>query len=85
MASTLSIADTIAKTFENNFTRSSCFVFPGDDGSSEEPQQGVLVKESENLYTLWCTGRLGCDGLLVELKVNSCLGVLVYTGLRTCN
>ena len=42
----------------------------GDDGSSEEPQQGVLVKESESLYTLWCTGRAGCDGLLVEIKVS---------------
>ena len=47
------------------------FIFynSGDDGSSEEPQQGVLVKESESLYTLWCTGRAGCDGMLVEIKV----------------
>lgn len=42
----------------------------GDDGSSEEPQQGILVKETESLYSLWCTGRVGCDGMLVEIKVS---------------
>lgn len=47
----------------------SNFSVVGDDGSSEEPQQGILVKESESLYTLWCTGRVGCDGLLVEIKL----------------
>lgn len=41
----------------------------GDDGATEDPQQGILVKESESLYTLWCSGRAGCNGLLVELKV----------------
>ncbi|XP_031568494.1 coiled-coil domain-containing protein 47-like isoform X2 [Actinia tenebrosa] len=48
---------------ENNFH------IVGDDGSADEPQQGILVKESESLYTLWCTGRVGCNGLLVELKL----------------
>ncbi|KAM7448211.1 Coiled-coil domain-containing protein 47 [Porites harrisoni] len=47
----------------------SNFSIVGDDGSSDEPQQGVLVKESESLYTLWCTGRAGCDGMLVEIKL----------------
>ena len=28
------------------------------------------MKESESLYTLWCTGRVGCEGLLVEIKVS---------------
>ena len=36
------------------------------------------MKESESLYTLWCTGRVGCEGLLVEIKVSlnamACLG-----------
>ena len=49
----------------------------GDDGSSDEPQQGVLVKESESLYTLWCTGRVGCDGMLVEIKVHAVANILV--------
>ena len=43
--------------------------FSGDDGMSKEPQSGVLVKESESVYTLWCTGRQYCEGMLVELKV----------------
>lgn len=47
----------------------SSYLITGDDGSADEPQQGILVKESESLYTLWCTGRVGCNGLLVELKV----------------
>lgn len=58
-----------------------CVIFTewtGDDGSSEEPQQGVLVKESESLYTLWCTGRVGCDGLLVEIKVRPSMLILSY-------
>lgn len=46
------------------------FVIQGDDGAAEEPQQGILVKESESLYTLWCSGRAGCNGMLVELKVH---------------
>lgn len=54
-----------------------CTWLTGDDGSSDEPQQGVLVKESESLYTLWCTGRVGCDGMLVEIKVHAVANILV--------
>jgi len=45
------------------------FSIVGDDGMSKEPQSGVLVKESESVYTLWCTGRQCCEGMLVELKL----------------
>jgi len=27
------------------------------------------MKESESLYTLWCSGRTCCEGMLVELKM----------------
>ncbi|XP_032241135.1 PAT complex subunit CCDC47 isoform X2 [Nematostella vectensis] len=47
----------------------SNFHIVGDDGQAEEPQQGIMVKESESLYSLWCTGRTGCNGMLVELKL----------------
>eukprot|EP00794_Sanderia_malayensis_P003449 gene3449-3945_t len=47
----------------------SNFSIVGDDGMSKEPQSGVLVKESESVYTLWCTGRQYCEGMLVELKL----------------
>lgn len=45
------------------------FVLVGDDGRKDgEPFSG-FVKESESLYTLWCSGRTCCEGMLVELKV----------------
>ena len=66
-------------TFNPNKLILNCFCtwLTGDDGSSDEPQQGVLVKESESLYTLWCTGRVGCDGMLVEIKVHAVANILV--------
>jgi len=45
------------------------FSIVGDDGMSTDPQSGVLVKESESVYTLWCTGRQYCEGMLVELRL----------------
>lgn len=30
---------------------------------------GTLIKESENSYGLWCSGRTACDGLLIQLKL----------------
>ena len=41
----------------------------GDDGSSTEAQSGVLMKESENIFSLWCSGRVCCEGMLVTLKL----------------
>ncbi len=58
--------------------RNFCVV--GDDGNSVQlPGQinsetsvaeiGSLIKDSENNYGLWCTGRQLCDGMLVQLKL----------------
>lgn len=44
------------------------FVLIGDDGGENEGPVG-FVKESESLYTLWCSGRTCCEGMLVELKM----------------
>lgn len=44
------------------------FAVVGDDGKLENESQG-LMKESESLYTLWCSGRTCCEGMLVELKM----------------
>lgn len=33
-----------------------------------ENESGGLMKESDNIYTLWCSGRTCCEGMLVELK-----------------
>lgn len=43
------------------------FSLVGDDGKIELENPG-LMKESENIYTLWCSGRTCCEGMLVELK-----------------
>ena len=41
----------------------------GDDGVNKEVSSGVLMKESENVYALWCSGRTCVEGMLVELKL----------------
>lgn len=38
----------------------SNFSLVGDDGQ-QNPIQGVLYKESENVYNLWCSGRVDCE------------------------
>ncbi|XP_022917291.1 PAT complex subunit CCDC47 [Onthophagus taurus] len=48
---------------EDNF----CLV--GDDGVSENSDNINMLKESENIFTLWCSGRTCCEGMLVELKL----------------
>lgn len=44
------------------------FVLIGDDGGENEIPN-TFMKESESLYTLWCSGRTCCEGMLVELKM----------------
>jgi hypothetical protein len=41
----------------------------GDDGTTTDVQSGVLMKEAENVYALWCSGRMYCEGMLVTLKL----------------
>lgn len=45
------------------------FVLVGDDGRKEGEPSCAFIKESESLYTLWCSGRNCCEGMLVELKM----------------
>lgn len=47
----------------------------GDDGKIENENPGLL-KDSESVYTLWCSGRTCCEGMLVELK---------FLKVSTCN
>ncbi|XKL60437.1 hypothetical protein PGB90_007494 [Kerria lacca] len=44
------------------------FAFVGDDGKALTNSSNTVTKESEHLYTLWCSGRTCCEGMLVELK-----------------
>ena len=56
----------------NRLTRSKLLVsnIVGDDGTSTEVQStGGLMKDAENIYALWCTGRTYCEGMLVTLKL----------------
>lgn len=37
--------------------------------SNENANDNDLMKESESQYSLYCSGRVGCDSMLVELKL----------------
>lgn len=46
------------------------FAMIGDDSSKKDADSPAgFMKESESLYTLWCSGRTCCEGMLVELKM----------------
>jgi len=48
----------------------SNFALVGDDGNKNmDDIETQLQKESEHLFTLWCSGRQCCEGMLVELKL----------------
>ncbi|XP_030077431.1 PAT complex subunit CCDC47 [Microcaecilia unicolor] len=47
----------------------SNFALVGDDGTSKEPMStGKLNQENEHIYNLWCSGRVCCEGMLIQLK-----------------
>lgn len=48
------------------------FALVGDDvGKKETDVQStsLMLKESDSVFTLWCSGRVCCEGMLVELKL----------------
>ncbi len=45
----------------------SNFALVGDDGKKEIENAG-LIKETESVFTLWCSGRVCVEGMLVELR-----------------
>lgn len=45
------------------------FSLVGDDGTTQEPSGGHLIKETDFSYSVWCTGRAGCKGMLTQLKL----------------
>ncbi|XP_061412727.1 PAT complex subunit CCDC47 isoform X3 [Lethenteron reissneri] len=45
------------------------FCLVGDDGTAKEVMStGALNQENEHVYSLWCSGRVCCEGMLVQLK-----------------
>merc|ERR1719315_20299 len=48
----------------------SQFSLVGDDGAKNIDEiQEPMTKDSENIFTFWCSGRICCEGMLVELKL----------------
>ncbi|KAI6171349.1 Coiled-coil domain-containing protein 47 [Aphelenchoides bicaudatus] len=45
------------------------FALVGDDGTTQEPVGGQMMKETEYNYLIWSTGRIGCRGMLSQLKL----------------
>jgi len=46
------------------------FSLVGDDGAKNVDEiETQMVKEGEHLFSLWCSGRTGCEGMLVEIKL----------------
>lgn len=47
------------------------FALVGDDGKKDtDASQPIgFIKESDSNYALWCSGRVCCEGMLVELKM----------------
>lgn len=46
------------------------FSLVGDTGKAiDEAAEGGLVKDSESQYSIYCSGRVGCDSLLIDLKL----------------
>merc|ERR1719284_1094274 len=52
-------------------TLESQFSLVGDDGTTKDTDeiQDPLIKESENMFRFWCSGRICCEGMLVELRL----------------
>lgn len=44
------------------------FALVGDDGKKEIENHG-LIKETENIFSLWCSGRVNVEGMLIELRL----------------
>jgi len=48
------------------------FALVGDDSKKDADLSqpvGLMMKESDSVFTLWCSGRVCCEGMLIELKL----------------
>ena len=51
------------------------FIPAGDTGEGEEPTEGELIRESDNTFTIWASGRQNCLGMAIQLDVRESLHV----------
>ncbi|EHB07604.1 Coiled-coil domain-containing protein 47 [Heterocephalus glaber] len=54
--------NTQRELLENNFS------LVGDDGTNEATSTGKLNLENEHIYNLWHSGRVCCEGMLIQLR-----------------
>ncbi len=48
----------------------SNFALVGDDGAKDvDDIENQLVKESEHGFNLWCSGRVGCESMAVDIRL----------------
>lgn len=45
------------------------FALVGDDGISQEPVGGQMIKDTEYAYSIWSSGRVGVQSMLSSLKL----------------
>lgn len=58
----------------------SLLLSSGDDGTNKEATStGKLNQENEHIYNLWCSGRVCCEGMLIQLKVRMSEFVALFT------
>ena len=41
----------------------------GDDGEGDTPAEAHVVRRADNSFTIWASGRVNCDGLLIHIEV----------------
>ncbi|XP_005994663.1 PAT complex subunit CCDC47 [Latimeria chalumnae] len=61
----------LAQVWFNNHREllESNFALVGDDGTNKEATSTrKLNQENEHIYNLWCSGRVCCEGMLIQLK-----------------
>lgn len=46
------------------------FIIVGDNGEGDSPTDEELVKQSDNNYVLWASGRQGCNSMIIQMKVD---------------
>ncbi|KAL5496408.1 hypothetical protein EMCRGX_G012683 [Ephydatia muelleri] len=61
----------IAQNWLNDHTEllQKNFSYVGDNGEGDFPNEGHVVKDSDNCFTVWCTGRTGCDWMMAQLRL----------------
>ena len=42
----------------------------GDSGEGEEPTEGEIVRDNDNIFKIWSSGRANCIGMLIHMRVS---------------